>query len=126
MDIQCCVIMCCQHNNHISAIWFLRGDVQNTLKFPFMPGADLKEALQKQVDKTFKDQKVAGRGATKVVKLGGRPLLAGLSSHQNFGGKTGCQFGREKCLAPLDTTCSITWAVYMNAKILQHPSPVYM
>ena len=120
------VFMCYQHDNHISVIWFLRGGVQNTLKCPFMPGAGLKEALQKQVDKTFKDQKVAGGGVTKVVELGGQPILVGLSSHQNFGGQTGCQFGREKCLAPLDTDCSITWAVYMNAKILQHPSPVYM
>ena len=92
--------------------WFLRGEVQNTLKCPFTPGAGLKEALQVQVDTTFKDKRVAGGGATKVVELGGRPIWAGLSSHQKFGGQTGCQFGRVKCLASLDSDCRITRAVY--------------
>ena len=58
-----------------------------------------------------------------MVKLGGRPILASLSSHQNFGGQTGCQFGREKCLASLDTDCRITRAVYKTLCIECKDSP---
>ena len=47
-----------------------------------------------------------------MVELGGQPILVGLSSHQPFGGQRGCQMGREKCLASLETNCRITRAVY--------------
>ena len=62
--------------------WFLRGTYTNILKTQYTPCGLLKDTLDRKINSTVN----AYGGQTKIVKLAGKPLLAGMRRPANFGG----------------------------------------
>ena len=87
----------------------MRGTVSNTIKVPYTPFGALKSVVQK----TLSDLPEApDKGTTKVVESGGSLITSGLSSHQMWGGQTGCHMSQDSCLISDEHDCRPSRSIY--------------
>ena len=89
------------------ATWFLRGNVQNTLKVQATPNSGLTSALKSALG----GQICAEGGETKFIELGGKPVYSGLSGTELFTANSGCVFEKKCNIDPMHD-CRVSRAVY--------------
>ena len=89
------------------ATWFLRGEIQNTLKVQATPDSGLVSALKKEFDGKICTE----GGATKFVELGGKQITSGLSKPECFTANQGCVF-EDKCMINPESDCRVTRTIY--------------
>ena len=89
------------------ATWFLKGNVQNTMKVQGAPESGLLNTMRE----VFGGKICAEGGATKFIELGGKLLTAGLSGSEKFTANSGCVFG-PSCYIDPEFDCRTTRSVY--------------
>ena len=88
--------------------WFLRGEIQNTLKVEATPNSGLLKDLRKVIG----GKTCAEGGGTKLIEMGGQLIGQGLSKPVSFRGTRGCSFDDPNCWVDPEEHCSDSRVIY--------------